>query len=510
MTATLPAPTLAAPTSRIEAVRQVGTRLRRPSRAIPTRILLAIIAAVQVALAWRPGLQTTAFQDEGLYIFMGHRMLDHLTNGVQVSEHPGAYFSGAPGFYPVLAAVGDHVAGLQGARTVSLLFAIAAMVAVYGLTTELFGRLAGLFGAAAFAVNGSVIFQSHLATYDSMMLALMSTAAWLAVRSARRDALLWAPAVGALLTAAVFAKYAALVYVLVVAALAAAAGWHRYRWLVVRRAVFVMLSTAAMTYFVLELFAHDLIRGMIATTTDRQALAPASTSDLVHSVWHWTSLWYVLALGGAAVLLWQRRIPVAVVLLIGSVIGVAGQIRIHEATSLAKHVAFGITFLAPLIGYLLATASKRIRPLAAVAVLLVLVLASAGIGSSHQFLTGWVSDSDLRVPLRNAIALNPDKAILGEEPSAQRYELRQVVRPTQWNDTFGLKYDGVSGDAAYVAAINQTHFGVIYLSMTTPHGRFVQHYLATNRTPYRLATKVPRYLRGRNVGDWLIYVPRAS
>jgi len=476
---------------------------------IAARLTLALIALVQVALAWRPGLQTTPFQDEGLYIYMGHRMIDHVVHGTAVIEHPGAYFSGAPGFYPILAALGDNVAGLAGARAVSLLFAIAAMIAVYGLTAELFGRLAGLFGAAAFAVNGSVIFQSHLATYDSTMLALLVAAAWLAVRSARRDGLLWAPAVGVLLTAAIFAKYAAIGYVVVVAALGAAAGWRRFRWLVVRRAAFVVFATAAMTYFVLELFARDLIRGIVSTTMSRQPIAPTSTHDLLDAVIRWSAAWYLLAILGALILA-RRQLPVAAVLLAGSMLGAADQIRIHEATSLAKQLAFGMAFAAPLIGNLLAAASRRLRPLVAVAVVAVLGLGLTGYSDSGQFLTGWVSDAPLRAPLRTAIALNPHKTILGEEPSAQRYELQGVVQPWQWTDTWSFHYDSLSGDAAYAEAINQSHFGVIYLNLKTTHGRWIHSYLTTHSTPYQLLSKPPRYLRGHRIGEWLVYVPRVS
>jgi 4-amino-4-deoxy-L-arabinose transferase-like glycosyltransferase len=482
----------------------------RPSPLQRSAPWLALIAILQVALAWRPGLERAPFQDEGLYVFMGHRMLDHLLHGVTVTEHPGSYFSGAPGLYPVLAALADDVGGLQGARALSLLFSIAAMVGVFGLSRELFGRLAGLIAALAFAANGSIIFQSHLATYDSMMLAFVMAAAWLGVRSARRDALLWAPAVALLLTTAVFAKYAALLYVVVVMVVSAAAGWPVHRWLSVRRAGFVVLATAAMAYFVLELFSRDLVHGIVSTTLQRSALAPASSKDLLDSVVSWSGPWYVLAVGGAAVLIWQRRVAIALALLAGSLLGVAGQIHLHEATSLAKQVGFGIAFAAPLIGHLLAQGIRRFRPLAVISLAVVAVLAVSGVTDSQHFLTGWVSDKPLLAPLTQAAALNPGKAVLGEEPSAERYQLRTVIRPQQWNDTFAYSYHGQRGDAAYRAAIDQTHFGVIYLSMTTSHGRWIQSYLASGKTPYRLLGKAARNLRGRHVGDWLIYVPRVS
>ena len=117
-------------------------RALRVLRALVTLVCLALIWAGQVALAMRPGLNATAFEDEGLYIFMGHRMIQHISQGAFLQAYPGAYFSGAPGFYPVLAAIGDYFGGLQGARMVSLGFAILATVGVYGLGNQLFGRVA--------------------------------------------------------------------------------------------------------------------------------------------------------------------------------------------------------------------------------------------------------------------------------------------------------------------------------------------------------------------------------
>ena len=47
---------------------------------------------------------------------------------------------GAPGFYPVLAAIGDDIAGLSGARGVSLLFAVSATICVNGLGVNCSGH----------------------------------------------------------------------------------------------------------------------------------------------------------------------------------------------------------------------------------------------------------------------------------------------------------------------------------------------------------------------------------
>ncbi|HEX7107095.1 MAG TPA: glycosyltransferase family 39 protein, partial [Acidothermaceae bacterium] len=169
---------------------------------------LPLICALQVALAVRHGLNANAFEDEGLYVYTGHRMIEHILHGTFLPEYPGAFFSGAPGLYPVLAAMADSVGGLEAARDVSLGFAVVTTIAVYGIGNRLFGRAAGVIAAASFVLCGSVIYISHFATYDAMMMALVAVAAWIAIASAQRDGFAWGPLVALLLALAFLTKYA--------------------------------------------------------------------------------------------------------------------------------------------------------------------------------------------------------------------------------------------------------------------------------------------------------------
>lgn len=501
MTVTLPIPR----TARAAAPVEVAVRTRR--RAWRWLLLLAV---AQTALAYRPGLNRRPFIDEGLYVYMGHRMIDHLLHGSFLHEYPGSFFSGAPGFYPVLAALGDSVAGLQGARAVSLLGVIAATVCVFGLGRALFGEPAGLAAAVSFAVCGSVIYQSHLAVYDSTMMAFVAGAAWLAVVSVRRDGLALAPVVGGLLALAFLAKYAGAVYAPVVALLAAAVGWQQLRWLAVRRAAYLVLSGTVITLFVLVLWGHSLWPGIVTTTTERRVLQPAAAGHLLAEAAEWVGPWLVLAVLGGLFRL-RREWTVVLVLLGGSVVGAAQQIHIGDSTSLNKHVAFGLVFACPLIGDLAARTLRRPRWLGVPAVTVVLaLLLGSGLQHSQRWLTGWVEDGGLLPPLRAAIALNPDKTILAEEGAPERYALRTELDPRQYNDTYALRYQGLTGDAAYRRAISDTHYGVIYLTLRTPTGRRLHDWLRTGETPYRQVAQVDRVLRGEVVGQWLIYVPKVS
>ncbi len=491
----------------------------RRRRAPWAGLALLAILLVQVALAVRPGMNGTPFEDEGLYIYMGHRMIDHLLHGAFLSEYPGAYFSGAPGFYPVLAAMGDHVGGLQGARTVSLLFALGATVCVTGLGRQFYGRLAGLLGAAAFVLCGSVIYQSDFATFDSTTLFLVAAAAWLTVYSVRHDRFLWAPAVAVLLVLAFYAKYAGAVYVPIVAALAVVAAARKDRLLVLRRTVFMLVSAVALGFFIYALWGLSLGKGIAVTTTSRDVLNPASAGSLVHQVVLWVGPWLALAAAGA--LLTRRTWAISAVLLVGAVIAPVQQVRIGESTSLAKHVAFGMIFAAPLVGLLLSRLVSRVRLVSIPLVAAVLVsLGSSGLHYSHEFMTGWVSDAAVIAPLGRLIAATPGKPILGEQAAPERYALRTRTAPTQWTDTYSFSYDGKTGPGAYKEAIDQSSFGVIYLAKQpftghpdgspTSNGAYVYRYITKQRTPYRLVGTVPRVLLGKVVGQWYLFVPKAA
>jgi hypothetical protein len=469
--------------------------------------LLGAICTAFAVISLRVKANTNPFQDEGLYLYMGHRMIDHIISGVHVSEYPGSYFSGAPGLYPVVGAIADSIAGLQGARLVSLFFVCIVIVGTYGIGSELFGKVSGLLGAATFALCGSVIFISHLATFDAMALCLTTFGCWLTAYSANHDKLFWAPIVGLILTCALLTKYAMAVYVPGIAAIGMLLAWPHIRWGALRRACLIVTATAAAVFFILTFWAADLKRGIVSTTVHRIPLSPTPREELIWYAVEWIGPWILLAVLGA--LTQKHRWPISLVLLTMSVIGPLQQIRIGEGTSLSKHVAFGIVFAAPLIGSLLAWMVKRTKWVGVpIVVAVAAVMMASGTRNAEQFLTTWVDDREMVAQLREEIAISPHKAILGEEPSAQRYTLRSVTAPEQWNDTFVLLYGNKQGEAAYREAIDQTHFGTIYLTLNTVNGRKINEYLTNSQTPYRLSKKVPFYRHGQYAGNYLVWTPK--
>ncbi|HEY0871193.1 MAG TPA: glycosyltransferase family 39 protein, partial [Acidothermaceae bacterium] len=225
-------------------------------------------------------LHNGVFEDEGLYIYQGHRAIAHLLHGVRLSDNPGSYLSGAPALYPVYAALLDHLGGLEAVRFGSLPFTLLGICCVYAIGRRLFSTAAGLLGGAALAVCGPAIFLSHFATYDAAIVGLVALATWLAIRSAQDDGLLWAPMIAAILVLAGFTKYAAFAYVPMVFALGVVVGWRVYRWRVVRRAVFGLLCAVALFFVVIEVWGRSLIPGIELTTTNRKVLGPTSAHVL--------------------------------------------------------------------------------------------------------------------------------------------------------------------------------------------------------------------------------------
>jgi hypothetical protein len=468
---------------------------------------VGIIMAGHVALTLR--LHNTVFEDEGLYIYQGHRVISHVLHGTFLSDYPGSYLSGAPGLYPVYAALFDNIGGLEAARIGSTLFTLLGIACVYGIGQRLFGRVAGVVGAAALAVCGPVVFVGHFATYDGAVVGLVALATWLAVRSAQREAMQSAPLVAIVLVVAAFTKYAAAVYMPMVFAVMAIVGWERHRWVAVRRSVFGLLCATTLFFVLLEVWARSLIDGLILTTANRRVLGHATPYDIVGHIVEWVGPWLALAALGAA--FHARRRPLLMLtMLVASVIGPVDQVRIGESTSLSKHVAFGIVFAAPLIGELFAQLMHRWPVLAAASITPALCgLTLLGMHYSSAFYGDWSNETRLTAALRVDVPMLKDTPILGERPATERYMLERVTYGPQWYDTYYFKYKGLLGEAAYRAALSDHYFGLVYFDSTTPYGIFVQHWFARqpSRTGYyHLQTKVPRYFRGKWVGDWLVYV----
>jgi Dolichyl-phosphate-mannose-protein mannosyltransferase len=439
---------------------------RRALQAGTRRLPLVAILALQSMLSLR--LVNTAFQDEALYIYAGHRLTAQLLHDTPSYDNYSTYFSGAPGLYPMAAGALDGLGGIALVRVLSLLCMLAATVAVFWLTNRLF-QAGGVFAAALFAVAGPVIFVGHLATFDAPSLALLAGGAVLAVRSVGRG---WWTLIGMaqVLVLAIFTKYAAVLFVPSVLTLLAIETRRRRGWGVA--AVRVSLVTALMTAgttVALWLSSDALVHGIVETTLRRHVVLGTSRVALARTAVEYAGLLVLLGCAGLVVV-WRRRPVLALLLLMSGLLAPLNHIRIAEATSLHKHVAFGFVFLAPLAGLAVARLAASGRPwpgpqfLAGFA--LIAAVFYSGLGQTDQLYSSWPNSQSLIYVLRTQVRPVTGR-YLAEESEVPRYYLRGLIEPYQWSSTYYFEYtkDGrrLTGIDAYRSAIADRYFDVIVL-----------------------------------------------
>ena len=97
----------------VEPDRPAGGR-PTPRRVWVSRGVLVLIMVLQAVLTLR--MSNTAFEDEGLYLYVGHLEIRHFLHGAALQGDYPSYFSGAPVLYPVLGALADSIGGLAAAR----------------------------------------------------------------------------------------------------------------------------------------------------------------------------------------------------------------------------------------------------------------------------------------------------------------------------------------------------------------------------------------------------------
>src|SRR5260370_6879105 len=95
---------------------------------------LAIILAIQAALSLRLVWTATAFQDEALYLAVGHLELAHLQHHTPIPDF-ATYLSGAPVLYPPLGAIAASLGGLAAARCLTLHSLLLSPPPLHGLLT---------------------------------------------------------------------------------------------------------------------------------------------------------------------------------------------------------------------------------------------------------------------------------------------------------------------------------------------------------------------------------------
>ncbi len=442
---------------------------------------MVAVLLVQAVASLR--LSNSAFQDEALYLYYGHWIIDQGLHEVEVSSNPSAWFAGAPQLYPVLAALLDGVGGLELARLFSTLCLLSATVAVYWTANTLFGRpgqvRVGTFAALVFAVSGPVLFLTHFATYDAPSYAAVAWAlavgVWVAAGERERSRW-WAVLVGGLLALAVLLKYASAIdapFVLLAIA-ASTIGNASRRWrglqtsLVAGSTAAVVLALSAATW------ARPLVEGVIDSTIRRQSLAPEPTAQLLGRVVGDAGPMIALGLLGGLLVL-RRRPALGAVLLVASVAAPLYQVHTGESVSLHKTVVLGLVFGAPLAGRLCAALVDRWwgTPLVAAALLSFLL---HGTSVSERIFTSWPDTAPLARELRPIVESTPGIRIAGENPEPLQYALREQTQLGQWVSTYdgAFQYEGLSDLAAFERALSDRYLGVVFLDGASDLGRQLQ------------------------------------
>jgi hypothetical protein len=418
----------------------------RRRRIRPAAALLLAVLIVQALLSLRLVWSNTAYQDEALYLWAGRLEWQHWLHGIPLPDLQ-AYFSGAPVVYPPLGAAADAMWGLAGARILSLAFMLGASCLLWATTARLMGKRAAFFATAVWAVLGPVQRLGAFATYDAMAIFMLAAAAWCSVRAGSSPRYVrWLLAAAAATVLANAAKYASAIFDPVIIGMVGFAACPRpggkraaARWTV------VLTYLAASIIALLLIAGHSYELGIEATTLSR-AVGQQRPAAIAMLSWQWTGVVLAAAACGAGLsLLGQERKAgrtLLLCLLAAAVLLVpAEQARIHTATSLDKHVAFGAWFGAIAAGYAVDRIIRAMRwrlvraELSLALALAIVPVAAAGAAQARQFF-GWPNATAFVRALR-PLAQRATGPMLIETSSVAEYYL-PGLRWQRWSNTFSI------------------------------------------------------------------------
>jgi Dolichyl-phosphate-mannose-protein mannosyltransferase len=456
---------------------------------MPVALPLVAVLAVQAVLSLRLLHADTAFQDEALYLWAGHRQIANLLHGTPLPPFP-AYFSGAPVLYPPLGALADSLGGLAAARALSLIFMLGATALVWGTTSLLCNRRAAFFAAALFALIGPTLHLGAFATYDALSVFLIAFACWCVVRAGdRRDATAWMIVAGIILAVANATAYSTTLFDPVVILVALLVAMPRpggrqavSRCLVLFTVVGVLLAIG------LLVGGSYYLTGVGQTTLQRVPGGAPATTVLIDAGL-WTGLIALLAVVGIAISLIGRqprtRTWLLAVLTCGVLLGPLEQAHLHTAASLNKHVGLGAWFAAIAAGYAVdrlisaaAPGTAQAVTCAACVVALVFPLA-VSMRQSRTFSTDWPNSASFIAILRPLVNSGHGR-LLVEDPSIPEYYLkvagsrwqrwsstRNIVKPGGASTAGPSKSAGVVGPGnagSYAVYILEGYFSIVALN----------------------------------------------
>jgi hypothetical protein len=488
---------------------------------------LFAVLVVQALLSVRLLGADTAFVDEAAYLWAGHLEWAHWLHGVAIPPF-SSYFSGAPVLYPPLGALADSVGGLTGARVLSLIFMLGATVLLWDVTSRMFGRQAGFFAAALFAVAGPTLHLGAFATYDAMSLFLLALAAWLvAGAGAEEEAVGRMAGAGAVLALANATAYSTVLFDPVIVALALVIALPSGRRLAARRCGSLVTVLLSLMIGGVLLGGNSYWQGITQTTVGRAAGA-ASPLRVLQDALSWTGVIIVLAICGV-VASWishryAARTWLLVVLTAAALLGPLEQAHLHTLDALNKHVGLGAWFAAIAAGYavdrfITAAPAGQPRTMSCAACVIALAFpASLGITQSREFATSWANSATF-IDIFRPLATRGSGHLLVEDPSIAEYYLPAGSQWQRWSSTRNIVLPGGSntggptrggvvgaGDpAAFDRYIAAHYFSFIALNFSDTTA--LDHRIATevHKSPYYRTVGVVPYYIGTTKGTYIIY-----
>jgi 4-amino-4-deoxy-L-arabinose transferase-like glycosyltransferase len=464
-------------------------------------IPLGLVLIVQVLLTLR--LNNTAFRDEGLYIYTGHREIAHFFHGAVLYDKPETYFSGSPVVYPVIAAMIDRVGGLMLVRLFSLLFMLAATASIYSFSKRLFTERVGLVAAVAFALAGPTMHLGNFATFDAMALGLIAISTALGVRAVQLRSYRWFPLVAVMLSLAVVTKYASLMFVPF--ALGAMFLTPARRTVGVKFSVLTALLTTLILVVLAKTIGKSSLAGIRYTTTKRSVIERVSLHSILSETWHFAGPWWLIAFLGVGVAFYkQKRLFLPILFAVGMIAPMLYQAHIHENVSLDKHLDFGLVFGAPLIGLAATAISRSWQKIVLVGVSVWLVI--SGLATSRFLYGEWANTSALTDTMSYALKADPYIHTLGDVYEPVRYHFEDSTQFWQWDTTDSLFYQSpTKGDMRGLPAAEQGladhYWQYVYLDGTTGDSQTLMKEMG--KFGYKLTDKVVLH---NNRGDDTYYV----
>jgi 4-amino-4-deoxy-L-arabinose transferase-like glycosyltransferase len=290
------------------------------------------------------------FFDEGIYLTAGQRVWER--HGY--SDGYLRWFAGSL-LWPTLVGGEVRAGGLEGARAIALSLSAVTLLALCGITRNLFGDRAALWATLAFALSGPFMALARMAVYDALALAGIATSLWAITQLAKRGNRAWLVVAAAAYTVGMFAKYPAalmlfpLMGVLVVL---------RRGQAITDVALFGFLSLALALAFYLPV--RDDLAYFIRYRLTHSPSSRASIGMIAVELSRLSALPLLLAISGWLVA--RRARAVATVLLLSLLLWPAYHLVLKDSVSSTKHLAYGFLFAYPLAGLAIGTVLEANRP----------------------------------------------------------------------------------------------------------------------------------------------------